>query len=185
MKTKTYQVYQFDELNDKAKQKAKDDYAAIWGFCWADEYKDSLKALAEHFGGKLADWQIDWFNGSYSSAKFAMPDEGFAYEEGENAQTEEARNAAKLAELGAFDPVTLKGTGACKLTGFCADESAIDGFRAAWHKGERNLDKLMQAAFVEWLKDGQADCTGFYEDAQFSEHCEVNELEFTDDGAID
>lgn len=184
MKTKSYNVYSFAELSADAKQRAKDQHAANFGFAWSNDYLASLRALAEHFGGKLTDWQIDWFAGSYSSASFDMPDSDLASLGDDFAETE-ASIAAKLAELGAFDPATLKGSGECKLTGFCGDESAIDGFRIAWNGGERSLDKLMQAAFREWLKDAQADCAGQYEDETFAEHCDANNYEFTAEGRID
>ncbi len=184
MKTKTYSVYTFAELSADAKQRAKDKHAALFGFSWSDDYLASLKALAEHFGGKLSDFQIDWFNGSYSSASFEMPDDDLA-SLGEDAEEVERSIAAKLAELGAFNPETLKGLGDCKLTGFCGDESAIDGFRIAWHGGERDLSKLMQSAFRAWLDDAQADCAGQYEDDTFAEYCEANGYEFTEEGRID
>lgn len=173
MKTKTYNTYSFAELSAKAKDAARQSIATDIGYAWADEALESLSALAVHFGGKLKDYQIDWFASSYCSADFDMPD------------MEEADIAAKLAALGTYDPVTFRGHGDCKLTGFCADESAIDGFRKAWHAGERDLGKLMQAAFREWLKDAQADCAGQYEDENLADFCETNDYEFTAEGDID
>ena len=175
MKTKTYNVYTFAELSAAAKQRAKNKHAEIFGYSWADEALDSLKALAVHFGGKLSRYEIDWFNGSRSSASFAMPADVYGGDE----------IAAMLAALGSFDPVTLKGHGHCKLTGYCADESAIDGFRKAWHDGERSLDALMQAAFETWLADAQADCAAQYEDDQFAETSEANGWEYDENGNLD
>lgn len=100
-------------------------------------------------------------------------------------ELEESDIADRLAKLGTFDPITLRGHGKCLLTGYCGDENAIDGFRKAWLGGERDLNKLMQAAFREWLEDGQADCEAQYEDENFSEHCEANEYEFTEEGKLD
>lgn len=176
MKTKTCTVYSFSELSADAKQRAKDEHAEANGFVWAKDYLRSLKALAEHFGGKLTNWQIDWFGCSYSTADFKMPDD---------TETDAASIASKLAELGAFDPATLRGRGDCKLTGFCADEAAIDGFRIAWHAGERELNELMRAAFHEWLENAHTDCAGQYEDEVFAEVCEVNGYQFTEDGTLD
>lgn len=184
MRTKTYNVYSFAGLSPAAKDRAKQQHADLFGFNWSEEYLESLKALAEHFGGKLKDWQIDWFNSSYSSASFDMPDSDLA-SLGEDFAETEASIAVKLAELGSYDPVTLKGHGDCKLTGFCGDESAIDGFRTAWYAGERSLSELMQAAFREWLKDAQADCESQYSDEVFAETCEANDYQFTEDGRID
>jgi hypothetical protein len=174
MKTRTINIYEFSELSDKAKQHAK-ELPAFQEFTWADECLSSLKALAEHFKGELKDWQIDWHNSSYSSVEFEMPDL-------EQMPADEI--AGKLAKLGTFDPVTLRGNGDCLLTGYCADESAIDGFRQAWHKGERDLNTLMQSAFKNWLKDCQADALGFFDDENFAEHCEANQYEFLENGDL-
>lgn len=169
--SKTYDIYKFGELSEKAKDRVRDWFRSF-DFPWADEYMASLKALAKHFCGKLSDWQIDWEGYSYSSAKFDMP------------ELEEAEIAELLAGLGSYDQQTLRGNGECKLTGFCADESAIDGFRQAFHGGERNINKLMQAAFKSWLKAAQADCNSQFEDEQLADTCEANEWEFTADGKL-
>lgn len=165
-------VYRFDELSDKAKDRAKQDYAALFGYVHEDEAVASLKALAEHFDGKVARWSFDFFATSHSYAEFDMP------------ELEESEIAERLNALGDYDPETLKGLGDCKLTGWCYDEDAIDGFRKAYHEGERDLGALMQAAFKSWIKSCQADCEDFYENDQFSEHCEANEYEFMEDGSI-
>ena len=168
----TIKVYKFSELSTNAKQRAKQDYEArfLTGYVFTDDALASLKALAVHFGGKMTNYSIDWSNSSYSSATFEMP------------ELEENEIAEILGTLGDFNPETLKGNGSCVLTGYYADEDAIDGFRIAWHNGERDLDKLMQAAFKTWLKSAQEDNQAFYEDAEFSEHADANEYEFYQNG---
>jgi hypothetical protein len=166
----TQTIYRFSELSDKAKQRAKDDYANAEGYAWQAEQMDSLKALAAHFGGELADWSIDFFGASHSSAKFAMPE----------MSAKEIKEL--LGQLGTYNKRTDKGHGDCKLTGFCGDEDAIDGFRIAWRNGERDLSTLMDAAFDSWLKAAQTDCEYQYSDEAFAEHCEANDYEFHEDG---
>jgi hypothetical protein len=167
-------VFQFSELSDTAKERAKSDHMTHCGYSWGDEAMDSIKALAKHFGGKMAKWSIDWGNSTYSSATFEMPDDW----------TEDEIKPL-LDELGSFDPETLKGLGDCKLTGYCMDESAIDGFRIAYLKdGERNLEKLMDAAFDSWLEDAHADFEYQYSDEAFAENCEANGYEFYEDGEL-
>jgi hypothetical protein len=172
MREATIKVYKFDDLSDNAKVAAKQKYAELFGYVFADEALASLKTLAERFNGKLTNYSIDWCNSSYSSATFDMP------------ETEEGEIAATLAELGTYNPETLKGNGDCVLTGYCADEDAIDGLQQAWHNGERDLDTLMQAAFKTWLKAAQGDNEAFYEDDEFSEHSDANEYEYYQDGSI-
>ena len=166
-------IYKFSELSDKAKQKAKDDYAAIFGYNWSEEALESLKALASHFDGSLKDYSIDWFGGSYSYAKFDIPDE--------MTKTEIKK---RLKQLGSYNKKTLKGHGDCKLTGVFTDEAAIDGFREAFHEGETDLQKLLEEAFDSLLKECQKDCEASYEDEQFSETCEANDWEFYENGEL-
>lgn len=174
MRTKTINVYSFAELSDKAKERAKQSYAADCGYRWADEALKSMNALAEHFGGAVKDWSIDFFASSYSSMDFDMPDDMTAKE-----------IRARLRELGTYDSKTLRGHGDCKLTGFCIDEDAVDGFRIAFvREKERDLGKLMRAAFVNWLKACQTDCDDEYSDEQLSEHCDANNYEFHANGDI-
>jgi hypothetical protein len=173
MRTETITIYRFAELSEKARQRAKDEYAELFGYERADEALDSMRALARHFDGRVTDWEIDFFRGSHSSMKFSMPDD-------EPMTKAEIRR--RLKELGSYNRKTGRGDGECKLTGVCWDEDAIDGFRLAFRQGETDLDKLMQAAFESWLKACHADCEDFYSDETFGEFCEGNEYEFYEDG---
>lgn len=171
MKTVEIKVYRFDELSDEAKEKAKQDNATLWGYAWQDEAIASLKAMAEAFGAKLRDYEVDFSNSSHSGAKFDAP----------NLSRREIKKI--LAGLGSYDPKTLKGNGDCKLTGFCMDEDALDGFRRAFEGGESDLNALLQAGFDSWLKAAQDDYEGQYQDEQFAEYCEANGYEFNEDGS--
>lgn len=180
-KTVTFNVYKFSELSEKAKSRAKYDHFASVGYSWDNEAMGSIKALAAHFNGKVSDWQIDWWENSYSSMKFDMPDMEFAMEPEEQIPFIEKR----LAALGDYDPETLKGTGECKLTGVCFDEDAIDGFRIAFVKDkESDLNKLMQAAFGSWLKACQADAIDATSDENYSELSDANDYKYTEDGKL-
>lgn len=170
MRSKQITVYKFDELSDDAKGRAKEAYARDEGYAWAAEALDSLKALAKHFGGRLTDYSIDYFSCGQSSAEFDMP------------ELSARETKLLLGKLGTYNKRTGRGDGECKLTGYCADENAIDGFRLAWRAGERDLNELMQAAFDSWLKAAQADCDWQYSDEAFAEHCEANGYEFYDNG---
>lgn len=177
--TVTRTAYQFDELTDKAKDRAIQSHFDAVGWSWNSEAIASLKALAEHFGGRLTDWQVDFFGNSYSSASFAMPENEYG-----NGAEWHNELAGKLLMLGSYDPETLKGHGDCKLTGVCFDESAIDGFRKAFHQGETDLESLMQSAFCSWLADCLADCADLLCYKQFSETCEANGYEFDENGDL-
>lgn len=174
MRTIELKVYKFSELSEKAKDKAMQDFASTEGFVWAEDYKLSLDRLAKHFGGAMVDYNLDFFSGKYTSyAIFEMPD------------MSQEEIAEKLTELGAYNPETLKGLGDCKLTGFCADESAIDGFRKAFMSdGETDLDQLMQAAFTTWIEAANADCEAQYSYGSFSYFSDANNYEYYEDGKL-
>lgn len=165
-------IYRFSELSEKAKDRAKQEYAAIGGYHWSDDAMKSIKSLAEHFGGKLKDYNIDWFDTMPSDAKFVMPD------------MDKDEIAENLKVLGEFDPATGKGHGDCKLTGACHDEDAIDGFRIAFRGGESDLTRLMNAAFKSWLKAGQSECEAQYENDTFSEMSDANDYEYDVNGEL-
>lgn len=174
MRTATIQILKFSELSANAKQRAKDDYANNHGYSWEDEALDSMKKLAEHFGGTVRNnYSIDWFGTTRSWMYFDMPDD---------MEPEEIRR--RLDQLGTYDAETLKGHGDCALTGVCHDEDAIDGFRIAFLRGKTDpdLNKLMEAAFDSWLKACHADAADQYTDDTFGEHCEANDYEFYENG---
>lgn len=172
MRQITKNICRYNELSDKAKETARQNDASSQGFIGEDEAFASLKKLAEHFGGNLDRYEVDFFDSMYSSARFDM------------SGTEDEAIGKLLEKLGSFNPETNKGLGDCVLTGVCYDEDAIDGFRIAYHGGERDIYKLMEAAFRSWLKSCQSECRSFYDDEDdcFAEHAKANNLEFYEDG---
>jgi hypothetical protein len=174
-------AYQFNELSLSAKEKAKYDHKANVGFSSDEEYLESLQVFAETFDARLYDYAIDWFGGTHSWAQF-IGKGGRLQNELPELTREEI--AARLERLGAYDPETLRGTGECKLTGYCADESALDGFRKAFFAGASDLKTLLEAGFRSWLEDAQNEAEGQYEDKNFGEHCEINDYEFNEKGEL-
>lgn len=172
MRETTVKLFTFQELSASAKERAKYEYFASIGYCWGDEAMDSIKALAAHFDGTMNNWGIDWANCSHSFAEFRMP------------EMTEKEIREKLKELGTYNRKTGKGNGDCKLTGYSADEDAIDGFRIAFRNGERDLRELMNEAFYSWLKAGQADFEWQQTEEQFAETCDANDYEFYEDGEL-
>jgi hypothetical protein len=52
------QIFQFNELDEKAKDKAREWYRQDIEYPWFDEAKDSLKAFCDHFGVTVKDWSL-------------------------------------------------------------------------------------------------------------------------------
>lgn len=165
----TINVYRFEELAGRAKERAR-EWLTAEGYHSAEEALGTLKALAKAFGGTLADYSIDWEDNALSWARFAMPEgEGNAI-------------AETLATLGAVDPVTGKGLGDCRLTGYCFDEDTLDGVREAYRNGERDLPTLMEAGFRALLKTTASDAEWQRSDEALTDLCDANGYEFAEDG---
>ena len=171
---RTYEAiaYTFNELGDKAKQSAKDSFFADSGYSWADDAFASLKAFAKAFDARITNYSIDYWNASPSYAEFDAP------------EMERSEIEARIKMLGNFDPVTFRGLGECKLTGYCADEDALDGLRKEFYAGESDLNELLQSGFWTWLQAAQADCEHQASDEAFAELCEANGYEFDEDGTM-
>ena len=186
--------YNYSELSSDAKERV-----AEWlneeGYVWAGEAMDTLNALAKHFGGKVADWSIDWSNPSYSSVSFLMPEIGYW------------EFSHLLSELGAVSAETGKGVGDCKLTGVCFDEDAIDGLRAAfaslpvpdetgrydedgdeiddWDVIESaDVSELMQAAWWELSLACRDDYESQWSEEYVADMCEANGYQFFANGDV-
>ncbi len=180
MRTVERTVYSFKELNETAQKAARINWSAN-GWDRDSEYMDSIKALAEHFNGKIKTWSIDWSNSSGpSSMDFEMPTQ----EDSGLSRTAWAADVlGKLRALGQFNRKTLRGHGDCKLTGMCYDENAIDGFRWAFYREEsRDLETLMQAAFDTWIKAAWEDYAYEVWGDGFAETCDANGYEFDEHG---
>lgn len=175
MRQSTINVFRFEELSERAKERAR-EWLTAEGYNSAEEALDTLKALARAFGGRLSGYSIDWEDThTYSTARFAMP-------EFETPEEECAAIAETLAMLGAVDPITGRGTGECKLTGYCFDEDALDGVREAYRNGEHDLPTLMAAGFRSLLTITASDAEWQRSDEALTDLCDANGYEFAEDG---
>jgi hypothetical protein len=172
MKTIEKTVYRFSELSDDAKDNAIYDAQVNMGYSWGDDALESIKALAEVFGGKVKDYGIDFFNSTPSYMTFEMPEMTLK-------EIKEILNT-----LGTYNKKIGRGNGDCKLTGYTADEDAIDGFRASFKKGNTDLNTLMEDAYYSWIEAAQDDCEAQYQEANFSETCDANDYYFDEDGKL-
>jgi hypothetical protein len=51
-------VYSFDELEDKAKEKAREWWRRDLDYPWFDEAIGSIRAFVRHFGAEVTDWSL-------------------------------------------------------------------------------------------------------------------------------
>jgi ribosome assembly protein YihI (activator of Der GTPase) len=64
MRTIEQVIYKYSELDDSAKQSAK-EWFSQGGYTWIDEGIDSIRAFCKHYGVKLEDYSISPYSYSY------------------------------------------------------------------------------------------------------------------------
>jgi hypothetical protein len=70
MRTIEITIYSFDELTEKAKQKALNKYQCETEYFWEHEAFDSLEAFFKAIGVKITNFCIDWSNPNQSFVKY-------------------------------------------------------------------------------------------------------------------
>lgn len=186
--------YNYNELSSDAKERVA-EWLNADGYVWSGDALLTIKTLAEHFGGKITDWSIDWSNPSSSSVEFSMPEIGYW------------EFSHLLSELGAVSAETGKGVGDCKLTGVCFDEDAVDGLRAAFASlpvpsdadrfdedgqelddwgliGSDDVSELMQAAWWELALACRDDYESQWGEEYVADMCEANGYQFFANGDV-
>lgn len=61
MRTIKQTIYTFDELNESAKERARQWFKESHDLAWNEESRESIQAFCSHFGVKLKDWSIGAF----------------------------------------------------------------------------------------------------------------------------
>jgi hypothetical protein len=157
MRTETIEVYKFDELPDKAKEKARDWYRSTSDFHWSDESKESIDAFCDHFGIRLTTWSVSPYSSpNYSADYFNSHFRGL-----------------KLKE---FKRDHMP-------TGYCLDcdlwITFYDQFKATGC-AKKAFDSALWAGFIGWRNEMESQLSDEYID----EHMIINEYEFTEDGKL-
>lgn len=65
METIELTLYEFDELDDKAKEKAREWYRDGLEYPWFSESIDSIRAFCNHFNVGLLDWSLGSYDNDY------------------------------------------------------------------------------------------------------------------------
>lgn len=149
-------VFTFEELNDRAKEKARDWFREGNEFPWFDEYKDSLVAFCDKFNIRILNYCL--------SADYRA-----------SIDTDSMPSHFRGLKLKDIDREEM-------LTGFCADCDLMyhfyDTFKQtgnAYHAFETALDCFLVAV--------RNDIESTYEDAYVDEMLIVNDYTFTEEGS--
>lgn len=157
MRTATLSIYKFSELSDTAKEAAIEHARENnwFGNAWDDESRQSIQTFCEHFNITLKDWSV----GAYSPIYYTH-----------NAENKHFRGL-KLRDISPDN---------CP-TGYCLDFTLWGTFHQVFKKtGDAKLafDAAIDEAFKDWRNDMESQLSNEY----ISEHLEINEYEFTEQG---
>lgn len=157
MRQETIQIFKFDELSDKAKEKARDNYRSNADFHWLDEAQNSIKAFCDHFGIRLTQWNVSPYSSpDYSVEYFNSHFRGLKLKDFKRDHMPTGYYLDCDLWMTFYDQ--FKATGCAKIA----------------------FDAALWAGFIGWRNDMENQLSDEYID----EHITINEYEFTEDGNI-
>ena len=155
MKQKTINIYQYDELSETAKEKARDWYRDGMEFAWNSDSFASIQAFINHFGADLANYSI----GPYSPLDFKINFDNANF------------RSLKLKDFSRdFMP-----------TGYCLDCTLWQTFHDEW-KHTKSAKLAFETAVYEGFKDLRSDMEWQLSDEAIEENIIANEYEFLESG---
>ena len=157
MKTATINLYQFNELSDDAKERAREWWRDGLEYFWWDESIGSIRAFCDHFGVKIKDYSIGAYSPSYMDT------------DAENANF----RGMRLADF----------TRDAMPTGYCLDcalwQTFYDEFKRTG-SALKAFNEAIDAAVTEIKEDAEYQ----YSDECIDELLVANKYDFTENGKI-
>ena len=151
-------IYTFDELNDTAKEKAREWYREDLDYPWFSEAIGSIRAFVKHFGAELKDWQI----GSGSGRDYIKTD-----------ATNENFRGVKLKDIHKdYMP-----------TGYCLDADLWGEFYRVFEK-TGDAKYAFEQALEEAISGIQRDIDYQHSDECIDETLRINDYKFTEEGRV-
>jgi hypothetical protein len=157
METIEINLYAFDELDDEAKERARDWWRDGLDYPWFQESIDSVRTFIEHFGADLRDWNMgergrDYIKTNINKAHF---------------------RGHKLKD---YSPDYMP-------TGYCLDATLWGTFHKEWEATSDPMYAFRQALEAA-LSDIASDIEYQYTDEAVDESLRINEYRFTEDGRL-
>lgn len=171
--TKT--VYKFEELSDRAKERARDWYRDGLEYHWADDNIDSLREWADWFYVKIRSYSLGGSDNRYQQVKFELNiDDNVAGLRGVRLW-KWFQNQCVLPDL----------SGTYPFTGYCFDEVLLDPIRDFLNRPwDTDYEELMQDCIDKFTKSYANDVDHQYSDEAVDESIILNEYEFDENGNI-
>jgi hypothetical protein len=161
MKTKTVNIYNIHELDERAQEKAHSDYLNNgFEYFWLDESSDSIRAFCDMFGVELTDWALTTYGHSYLKTD----------------ATQETFRGMKPSDIPTLDSMEKW------PTGYCLDATLNSEFveYAAKHGDIKGaFFAALDAALSDIIRDMEYQESMEY----FLEMAEANEWEYLEDGS--
>lgn len=195
MKTKTINIYQFSELSDEAKEFAIQQYReGNTEIFWANETLQSLKGLFENCNGvSLKDWSLgecqSWIRVSFTNDEVEELSGKRAIAWIENNLLSNIRipcnsfslngTRKKLAQYGSYYRAGM--IKPCPFTGYCADDTFLNDLIKEIKSGT-DLKTAFEGLATIYQKIINDEIEYQNSDENISEHLEVNEYEFDEEG---
>ena len=148
------QIFHFHELDERAKERAREWYRADCEYPWFSEAKDCLTAFCDHFGVKVLDYRIG------DSQGFVKTD----------AAQHHFRGVKLSEQVRDFMPTGLWLD--CELFMHFYDE----------FKNTGNAKAAFEDALYNFTRAVRNDVESYYSDESIDENIEINEWTFTADG---
>ena len=156
MRVLTVEAFRFQDLEDEAKERAREWYRDGLDYPWFSESIDSIRAFAKHFGVSLMDWEIGG---------------------GRNYIKTDATNAN-------FRGVRLDSINRDHMpTGYCLDADLWEAFYDEFKKtgdAKHAFEQALEAALCAIQRDIEYQ----YSNEAVDESLRFNEYEFNSDGSI-
>ena len=156
MRVLTVEAFRFQDLEDEAKERAREWYRDGLDYPWFSESIDSIRAFVKHFGASLMDWEIGG---------------------GRNYIKTDATNAN-------FRGVRLDSINRDHMpTGYCLDADLWEAFYDEFKKtgdAKHAFEQALEAALCAIQRDIEYQ----YSNEAVDESLRFNEYEFNSDGSI-
>jgi hypothetical protein len=158
MKQITINAYSFNELSDKAKDKARDYYYENINYFWDDEHLEGVKRFLELFNVSLINWAYDEYHADFETdindCKF------------------QSMNKNRVnALIKSFN------------VSYCADETLVIAFNESYSE-HGSIKLAIEEALRQSEIDLKNDIAYHYTDESMADYFEANEYFFTQGGKI-
>ena len=197
--TKT-EVYSFDELSEKAKENAHNEFLNEEHYFWGDDNQKTLDAFCAVFPITAKDWEYGYRNYISGSMPTADSDTEKAYYDFTGIRLLKyivnnywhylfkRKFIGSLKNKEKFTPIysRCQCESCCVLTGYCIDDAILQPIYDFLKKPDKTstFEDILKDCLESWIiacnKDYEDSCSQEY----FTEHAEANNYEFTEDGKL-